>query len=273
MSASVVQLLDGMREKLRNDELPDHRTVEGVAAQLESAGEELAECALNCLAAAGGLRAAAGKANGRLQSLTKVHAEHLRQHVGNDVVIARSKVSQLRWAKAKLVSVSGESAVVKHDEAYWETPIEQIIIARDDVPSLPEATPIAPPSIEPIAAAPEPRPEAPTEAAFFAQVGNGELSNVLQYLTFTEHAGRLHVDPGEGHEPGHVFIDSHRVVHAHFDGQDGLPALALLLSLEDGEARFYTSEYARKETLRLPTDQLMLEAAVLADELAQGAVS
>lgn len=270
MAASVVQLLDGLRERITTDELPDRQTVEDVVGQLEEAGDELAECALNCLAAAGGLRAVTGKANGHVHSLTKLHAKHLRQHIGKDVVIARTKVSQLRWAKVCLISVGGEFAVLEHDGAYWETPVEHIIIVPDDVPEALEAPPVEPVPSNPVLTDPEPLPSAPSEAAYFTQVGHGELSNVLQYLTFTEHTGRLDIDPGDGCAPGHVFVDSHRVVHAEYEGQSGLRALALLLQLEGGKARFYIGYSATEETLTLPTDQLMLEAAILADELAQG---
>ncbi|MBT4819205.1 MAG: DUF4388 domain-containing protein [Lentisphaerae bacterium] len=268
MAASVVKLLGGLREQIVSDELPDQRTVEDVAGQLEAAGGELAECAFNCLAAAGGLRAATGKANGSVQSLSKLHAEHLRQHIGNDVVIARSKVSQLRWARVRLISVGRETAVVEHGTAYWETPVDQVIIVQDDVPEVTESTSVdsMPPSpILPDLATPSPTP---AEAASFAHVGHGELSNVLQYLTFTGHAGRLDVEAKDCTTAGRVFIDKHRVVHAEFDGQQGLEALALLLRIDDGQARFYVDDSEGLETLTLPTDQLMLEAAVLADELA-----
>lgn len=269
VAASVVQMLDGLREQIRTDELPDRQAVDDAASQLEAAGSELAGCALSCLAAADGLRAVTGKANGRLPSLTKIHAEYLREHVGHDVVIARTKVSQLRWARARLISVGDVSAVVEHDGVYWETPVEQTIIVHDNVPELLEAIPVEPVPSSPVLPDPEPLTPTPSESAYFAHVGHGELSNVLQYLTFTEHSGRLDVDPEDGHSTGHVFLDRHRVIHAEYEGQNGLNALALLLQLECGSARFYIGDAGTEETLTLPTDQLMLEAAVLADELGQ----
>ena len=100
----------------------------------------------------------------------------------------------------------------------------------------------------------------------YFQLKANELSNALQFLCMTSRVGQLTL-LFQSDEKGHVYLNRNTVVHCEFKSQQGLAALAAILSQGDMEGYFFEGKTALAETLDMPISQLLIEVSVLADEL------
>lgn len=107
------------------------------------------------------------------------------------------------------------------------------------------------------------------ENDFYFRLGKGELSNALQFLTMMNRTGVLDTDFHQGDEKGHgcVYVTGTRVFHVEYGNFDGVRALAEMLTLDEIEATFRDGVTATFQTIKSSTDQLLIEAAIQADEL------
>lgn len=107
------------------------------------------------------------------------------------------------------------------------------------------------------------------ENDFYFRLGKGELSNVLQFLTMMNRTGVLDTEVADGEAPGTgcLFVTGTRVSHAEYGNFDGVRALAEMLTLDQVEATFRDGVTAPVQTIKSSTDQLLIEAAIQADEL------
>mgnify|MGYP006292813797 CR=1 FL=1 len=136
-----------------------------------------------------------------------------------------------------------------------------------DAPAPPSA-----PATEPQQADPAPSPAASTqstpESLMYMKLGVGEISDALQFLTMSPRTGELEVHVDSGEQIGHVFLKKGEVVHIEFGDFRGSEAFAHLLAAGTGEAWFHEDREAVERTVRGSASQLLLEAAVLSDEIA-----
>jgi hypothetical protein len=114
--------------------------------------------------------------------------------------------------------------------------------------------------------------EAPSqrlENGFYFRLRKGELGNALQFLTMMNRTGVLETGFGSerSDEDGCVFVEGVRIVHAEYGNFDGVRAIAEMLTLEQLEMTFRESVKTEVHTISCSTDQLMIEAAIQADEL------
>ena len=145
-----------------------------------------------------------------------------------------------------------------------------------DTESLPEAVqalsrPAEPGTTETAAASdtsPAAEPAPPTR--MYLKLSRGELGNAMQFLTLTRRTGELRLEFPASGGGGRIFLEQGRVVHADYNGTEGTEACARMLAEEAAEAHFFDDAVSETRSVSLPTDQLLLEAAVLADTLAAG---
>ncbi len=107
------------------------------------------------------------------------------------------------------------------------------------------------------------------ENDFYFRLGKGELSNALQFLTMMNRTGVLETGFTEGEKgsSGCVFVAGTRVSHAEHGNFDGVRALAEMLTLDEIEMTFRDGVTAPVQTIHSSTDQLLIEAAIQADEM------
>jgi len=117
-----------------------------------------------------------------------------------------------------------------------------------------------------VAADPSPAPAREASAMYFKLQG-GELSNALQFLCMSSRAGELEISLA-GEKKGSLFIDQNTVSHAQFQDLEGIEALTRLLCVEQLEARFFEGRQSPRVTNQRMISQLLIEASVLADEMA-----
>lgn len=104
---------------------------------------------------------------------------------------------------------------------------------------------------------------------FYFRLGKGELSNALQFLTMMNRTGVLETrfSDGSSGNSGCVFVAGTRVSHAEHGNFDGVRALAEMLTLDGIEMTFRDGVTASVQTINCSTDQLLIEAAIQADEM------
>lgn len=112
-----------------------------------------------------------------------------------------------------------------------------------------------------------PTPSRDDQSHMYMRLGPGELSDALQFLTMSPRTGELRLRFIKDGAEGHVFLKDGDVVHVEFKGHTGTEAFARMLLHGDGEARFHADEEAVERTVRKSVSQLLLEAAVSADEM------
>ena len=107
------------------------------------------------------------------------------------------------------------------------------------------------------------------ENDFYFRLGKGELSNALQFLTMMNRTGVLEIGFADGSQGGSgcVFVAGTRVSHAEHGNFDGVRALAEMLTLDKIEMTFRNGVTASVQTIHCSTDQLLIEAAIQADEM------
>jgi hypothetical protein len=107
------------------------------------------------------------------------------------------------------------------------------------------------------------------EDDFYFRLRRGELGNALQFLTMMNRTGVLETgfaqDQSEG--DGCVFVSGTRITHAEYGNFDGVRAIAEMLTLDHLSMSFQEGVKAPVQTIHSSTDQLMIEAAIQADEL------
>jgi hypothetical protein len=97
--------------------------------------------------------------------------------------------------------------------------------------------------------------------ALQGRLGPGVLAHLLQYLSQNAAAGRLSV-VGDGVGGGAIYLARGRVAHVELGGIVGVPALAHLLSWDQGRFAFQVGVVPPATTIDLPTDRLLLSLTV-----------
>ena len=124
------------------------------------------------------------------------------------------------------------------------------------------------------AAEPAAKGETDTAAApgqMFFQLGEGELSNALQFLCMSPRVGRLDITFSENGEKGKIYLSGQTVVHVTQGDLKGVQAMAAIIGMPgQRKAVFYEGEKAPEETNSQPLSQFLLEASVMADEIRAG---
>jgi CheY-like chemotaxis protein len=112
--------------------------------------------------------------------------------------------------------------------------------------------------------------EPPQNGQMYFRLTPGEVGNAIQFLCGTSRAGELLLTFPSGTR-GRVFIARDTIVHAEFDGADGVDALARMLTFAEMELRFFEGREAPAETIGgRSVSQVLVEASFLADELKTG---
>lgn len=232
----------------------DHQAVIAeLADRIEGAGIDLDVCASNCHALANTLRAHAGVDG--VQPATAHAAVRLSKSLGCPVVLTRTTIDQLAGKTVRLEYIEGANAIVQVDGEYWGTPLDRVLVVSG-TPQFEDTEPAAS-DVPP-----------PTDPAFRFRLRRGELSNAIQFLTMTVRTGVLTVASLSGDsETGRLVLVDGRVVHAQFDDCRDVEAVARLMRLETSVAAFEEGVQSTERTMNLATDQLLIEAAVRADEL------
>lgn len=230
--------------------------VSDLADRLEAAGADLDVCASNCHALANTLRSHAGIDGA--QAVSTHAAVRLSRALGSPVILTRTTIEQLVGKTLRLEYIEGANAIVQVNGEYWGTPLDRVLVVQD----LPAAD----------AADATPRPPqvaAQMPPAFTFRLHRLELSNAIQFLTMTARTGIMSVTPAEGSTSGRLTLVMGRPVHAVFGSHSDVEAVARMMNLESAAAMFEDDEsaHASERTMNLATDQLMIEAAVKADEL------
>lgn len=96
--------------------------------------------------------------------------------------------------------------------------------------------------------------------ALQGRLGDGVLANLIQYLALNHASGCLQVvDDDAGR--GRVYMMRGRVEHVEVGNAVGLPALTVLLGWHEGRFSFRVGVEARRRTIDLPVDALLLQAS------------
>ncbi len=96
--------------------------------------------------------------------------------------------------------------------------------------------------------------------ALQGRLGDGVLANLIQYLSLNNASGCLQIadDDAGG---GRVYLMRGRVEHVVVGDLVGVPALTLLLGWHEGRFSFRVGVEARRRTIDLPVDALLLQAS------------
>lgn len=101
------------------------------------------------------------------------------------------------------------------------------------------------------------------------QAGSGELPNVLQYLNFSRHTGKLEVDSKQLlAERGIVCFREGEVYYARLGPARGIEAIVDMIAFKTAEAVFFGGEKVEARNVDIPTRDLILQVAVEADRKA-----
>ena len=103
----------------------------------------------------------------------------------------------------------------------------------------------------------------------YLKLKDGELSNALQFLCMSSRKGELSLTFESG-KTGNLFLSDNSVVHAQFEAGTGVKAVALMLSQGGAETIFHEGRPVPTRSIELPISQLLLEAAVMSDEVRAG---
>ena len=233
----------------------DNRAVlKELADRIEAAGIDLDVCASNCHAIANTLRSTI--AIDGVQPATVHSAIRLSRVLGAPVVLTRTTIEQLAGKTLKLEYIEGANAIVQVDGEYWGTPLDRVLVVAD--PANPQDEPADPPA-----------PATAGQPSFSFRFRRGELSNAIQFLTMTGRAGILTVAASatDNDLRGHLVLHGGRVIHAEWGSHQDVEAVARMMRLESSWATFEDSASEPAPTMNLATDQLLIEAAVKADEI------
>jgi hypothetical protein len=231
--------------------------VKELADRLEAAGTDLDVCASNCHALANTLRSHVG-IDGAPPASAQA-AVRLSRAMGSPVILTRTTIAQLAGKTLRLEYIEGANAIVQVNGEYWGTPLDRVLVVQE-LPAPDGSAADSLPPQTPIAALP----------AFVFRLDRMELSNAIQFLTMTARTGILSVIPVAGSLRGRLVLVMGRVIHAAFGAYTDVEAVARMMNLGASAATFENDEAAStaERTLNLATDQLLIESAVKADELA-----
>jgi hypothetical protein len=230
--------------------------VKALADRLEAAGSDLDVCAANCHALAMTLRAQTGVDS--VPSASVQAGVRLSKALGSPVVLTRTTIEQLVGKTLRLEYIEGANAIVQVNGEYWGTPLDRVLVLEDPADANPESATQA-----------GGNPAIATPPAFTFALRQGELSNTIQFLAMTARNGVLTVTAASSKARGYLTLESRRVTHAEFGAFQDIDAVARMMSLEASEAVFHDGLPTARATMHMSTDQLLIEAAVRADELAQ----
>ncbi|MCK5802382.1 MAG: DUF4388 domain-containing protein [Lentisphaeria bacterium] len=225
-----------------------------LANRFEEACRILDECSGNCETLAATFRNYAG---------ISPHAEpraaeaaRFARSSGKEVILTRTTIEELKGADVSLAQIEGGNAIVCHGDDYWGTPVDRLIILADEE--------------EQALVDEDETPSVPDEVAFFLRLKEDELGNALQFMALTGRVGQMEFRSPDGEKAGSVFVEHGRIVHAECDGHEAVKALATLFNKGALEGCFTDGAIPAKKTITLKTDQLLIEAAVMADEVRSG---
>ncbi len=254
---NLVDCLETLRDRMENDQ-------PGVAGELDTVARAMAKDGAEIDAVAGALHdaiAALRSVQGRSVNDATAHADRLQDAIGTPVVLTRAAIRYLQWKRVILESVNGASAIIRDQTGAWEAPVDRILV----VPTGPPATPKHQPAAE------EPPAQEPEhDSEMFLKLRHDELGTAVQFLALTARTGELEVCFPGTHPLGRVFFRKSRIVHITYKQALGIDALAAMFIEGDAHVRFYDGREAPVEDVLLSADQLLLEAAVLADEIEAG---
>lgn len=108
-------------------------------------------------------------------------------------------------------------------------------------------------------------------ASMSIRLEEGELPGAVQFVASSRRSGELalyRVD--DGHLAGTIFFDQGKIIHAqHASDAMGVEAVAALICEGALDSRFIAGRVPAVSTLAHSTDQLLLEATMMADQLAE----
>lgn len=123
--------------------------------------------------------------------------------------------------------------------------------------------------------APKPAAEAsPSETGsrMLFSLHAGEISNVVQFLSYSTRTGVLVLTFQGAAAPGRVFFENGQVVHVEDAGGTGVDGLAAMFLRGDSEGRFFDGVSATQKSVQVTTSHLLMEAVIRADERGATAV-
>ncbi len=109
-----------------------------------------------------------------------------------------------------------------------------------------------------------PPSERPRNSGFHALVNGASLVELIQLNCLGQQRAAFEVTSGV--RRGLMFFQGGRVVHAEFDGEEGLVAVQRMLALESGRFRPSHTTWPGRETIAVSWQALVLQAAQANDE-------
>lgn len=228
--------------------------LKALADRLEAAGADLDVCAANCHALATTLRAQLGTDG--VPPVSASAGVRLSRALGSPVVLTRTTIEQLVGKTLRLEYIEGTNAIVQINGEYWGTPLDRVLVLQDATPPEPDQDALRAP------------PSGPAPAFVFV-LRQGELSNAIQFLAMTARDGVLRVTAEKPGVEGLLSFASRRVTHAEFGTYTDVDAVARMMLLPTSRGVFRDGPPAMAATMHMSTDQLLIEAAVKADECGQ----
>lgn len=249
LNRGLAQLLGAAYARNGGDTPPTREELTAVVGELEEAATRLEQARTVCQSIATGLRPPALRRHAA-EANTARRAERLKQAVGRRAVVTQSSIPRLQCADVELVSVNGSSAIVRDPYAFWEVPVNQLLV------------------VPPMDAESGKTRASDGHSTMYLELGQGDLGGVIQFLTMTSRSGELDIRFPHNGDSGRIFVERCRVVHAEYLQERGVEAIARMLAEPQGKACFTDGQRPARQTIAKGADQLLLEAAVLADEMA-----
>ena len=215
----------------------------------------LDECTWNCLVAAGTLQQLDDKDEAS-QVPRADRMPRLAASGGKPVVLTQTTLRQLQGKTLVLERIDEEGqAVVRDRSDYWATPADRVIVVAPHLP---------PPQEGGTAVTGTPSARKADDMTF--ELHHGEVGHAIQFLSALNRTGEMEFHFPRHTEFGHLFLDKGRCIHAEYRQATGVDGLALMLSEDAAKVRFLSAREPLAHTIDMTTAQLLLEAAVRADE-------
>ena len=103
--------------------------------------------------------------------------------------------------------------------------------------------------------------------SMFFRLNPRELPTAIQFLTSADRSGALEVSIKGEEVPGRIYLDQGQIVHAQYKDHVDIEAIARLINRGRVEAQFFEGELPPVHSITTPPSHVLLEAAVLADEM------
>lgn len=91
-----------------------------------------------------------------------------------------------------------------------------------------------------------------------------ELNDIFQFIQMGGKDGALHLEGPRGE--GLIYFEGEKIKHAEVDSNNGTDAINILLTWDEGTFKFIPGEKTDRETINLPVQNVILEAARQIDE-------